>query len=56
MLIPNKLLTRISGSLAQIKTWNNAFKLKTEIRKIVYLLYQHNKTTKTHWNNLIKSL
>ena len=47
--------------LSQIKTGNNSNKLKNEIRKIIYLLHQHNKFTKNvnkknNKNNLIKSL
>ena len=45
-LNPKKLLTRFLTFFAQIKAGNNSYKLKTEIRQIVYLLYQHNKTTK----------
>ena len=32
--------------LAQIKAGNNSYKLKIEIRQILYHLYQHNKNTK----------
>ena len=46
LLTPNKLLTRLPILLAQIKAGNNSFKLKNEIREILYLLYQHNKITK----------
>ena len=46
ILTLNKLLTRLSILLAQIKTGNNSYKLKNEIRQILYLLYQHNKITK----------
>ena len=42
--------------LVQIKAGNNLYKLKSEIRHILYPLYQHNKITKTVYNNLIKSL
>ena len=42
ILTPNKLLTKLSIPLAQIKALNNSFKLKDEIRQILYLLYQHN--------------
>ena len=56
ILTPNKLLTRLAISLAQIKAGNNSCKLKYEIRKILYLLYQHNKITKKVYSNLIKSL
>ena len=42
----NKLLTRLPILLAQIKAGNNSYKLKNEIRQILYLLYQHNKINK----------
>ena len=45
-LTPNKLLTRLPILLAQIKAGNNSYKLKNEIRQILYLLYQHYKITK----------
>ena len=56
ILSPNKLLTRLPVLLAQIKAGDNSYKLKNEIRQILYLLYQHNKITKKVYNNLIKSL
>ena len=56
ILTPNKLLTRLPTLLAQIKAQKNSYKLKNEIRKILYLLYQHNKITKKGFNNLMKSL
>ena len=56
ILTPNKLLTRLPILLAQIKAGNNSYKLKNEIRQILYLLYQDNKITKKVHNNLIKSL
>ena len=46
ILTPNKLSIRLPILLAQIKAGNNSNKLKREIRKILYLLYQHNKITK----------
>ena len=46
ILTPNKLLTRLSILLAKMKAGNNSYKLKNEIRQILYLLYQHNKITK----------
>ena len=46
ILTPSKLLTRLPILLTQIKTGNNSHKLKNEIRKMLYLLYQHNKITK----------
>ena len=56
VLTPNKLLTRLPILLAQIKAGNNSYKLKSEIRQILYLLSQHNKIPKKICNNLIKSL
>ena len=56
ILTPNKLLTRLPIWLAQLKAENNSYKLKNEIRQILYLLYQHNKIAKKVYNNLIKSL
>ena len=47
ILTPNKVLTRLPILLAQIKSGNNSYKLKNEIRNILYLLYQHNKITKS---------
>ena len=55
-LTANKLLTRLPILLAQIKAKNISNKLKQEIRKILYLSYQHNKFTKKVCKNLIKSL
>ena len=42
--------------LAQIKAGNNLHKLKNQIRQILYLLYQDDKTTKKVCNNLIRAL
>ena len=56
ILTPNKLLTRLSILLAQIKSGKNSYKSKNEIRQILYLLYQHNKITNKVYNNLITSL
>ena len=54
----DKLLIRLPKLLAQTKPGNNSYKLKTEIREIVYLFYQHNEITKrfiifcsSHFNN-----
>ena len=46
ILVPNKLLTRLSVLLAQVKAGNNSHKLRPEIRQILYLLYQNIKITK----------
>ena len=56
ILTPNKLLTRLPILLAQRKAGINSYKLKSEIRQILYLLLEHNKITKKLYNNLIKSL
>ena len=56
IVTPNKLLTRPPILLVQLKTGNNLYKLKNEIRKIQYHLYHHNKIIKNVDNYLIKSL
>ena len=56
ILTTKKLLTRRPVLLSQIKAWNNSYKLKSEIRQILYFLHQHNKITRKLYNNLIKSL
>ena len=56
ILTPNKLLSRPSILLAEIKAGSNSYKSKNEIRQILHLLYQHNKITKKVYNNLMKSL
>ena len=55
-LASKKLLPRLPILLAQMKARNNSNNLKYEIRKMLYLLYQHNKITKKVHNNLIKLL
>ena len=49
----NKLLSKVIILLSQIKPGNNSIQ-KHVIRKIVYLLYQHNKIPNTLYKNLIK--
>ena len=56
ILIPNKLVTRLPILLAQTKAGNNSYKLKNEIRQLLYLLCQHNKIIKKVYNNVTKSL
>ena len=46
ILTPNKLLTRLSILLAQIKARNNSYIIKNGIRQVLYLLYHYNKITK----------
>ena len=55
ILTTNKFLARLPILLAQIKTGNNSYKLKMEIKQVLYLLYQHDKIAKKVYNNLIKS-
>ena len=51
-----KLVTRLSILLVQIKAGNISYKLRSEIRQTLYILYQHNKIPKTLYNILIESL
>ena len=46
ILTQNKLLSRLSILLAQIKAGNNSNKLINEIRQILYLFFQHKVTKK----------
>ena len=39
ILAPNTLITRLPILLAQIKPGNNLYKLKIEMKQILYLLY-----------------
>ena len=55
LLLTNKLVTILPVLLAQIKAGNNSYKLKNEIREILYPFYQHNKIAKKVDNNLMKS-
>ena len=43
ILTQNKLLTRLSILLVQIKVGNNLYKSKNEIRQTLYLLCKHKK-------------
>ena len=58
ILTPNKLLLdfQYSNIISKIKAGSNSCKLKTEIKQILYILYQQNQITKKVYNNLIKSL
>ena len=58
ILTPNKLLTRLPILLAQIKAGNNSYKLKNEIRQILYFCISTIKSLKkfttissSHYNN-----
>ena len=43
-------------ALAQVKAGNNSESLLSEIRQIVYSLYQSKQITKKVYNNIIKSI
>ena len=49
-------IDKTSNIISTIKAGNNSYKLKNEIKKLLHLLYQHNKISKKADNNLIKSL
>ena len=56
MLTPKQMLQRLTIALAQAKAGKNSESLLSEIRKIVYSLYQSKQTTKKVYNNIIKSI
>lgn len=55
IITPNRALIRLLILLASIIA-RISYKLKNDIKQILYLLSQHNKTTKTLYNKLIYSL
>ena len=56
ILTPKQMLQRLPIALAQIKAGNNSESLLTEIRRIVYSLYQSKEITKKVCNNIIRSI
>ena len=56
ILTNKQMLNRLPILLAQIQAGNNSKKLKNEIRQILYSLYRSKLSTKTVYNNLIKSI
>ena len=46
ILTPEKILSRLPISLAQLKAGNNLKELKNEIRQLLYLLYRSKKLSK----------
>ena len=46
ILTPNKMLSRLPISLAQLNAGNNSEKLQNENRQILYSLYRSEKLTK----------
>ena len=55
-LTPKQILQRLPIAFAQVKTGNNSESLLSEIRQIVYSLYQSKQITKKVYNNIIKSI
>ena len=55
VVTPNKLSIRFLVLLPQKKAGNNSYKLKSKIRQILYLLYQHNKTKKINFRTISSS-
>ena len=53
ILTSNQILSRLSTTLAQLKSGNNSEKLKNEMKQLLYYLYHSRKLTKTIYNNLI---
>ena len=56
ILTPKQMLRRLPIALAQVKAGNNSGSLLSEIRQILYYLYQSKQTTKKLYNNNIKSI
>ena len=50
------MLTRLPMHLAQVEAGNNSWKLKNEIRQLLYLLYRSKKINKTIYKNLIETI
>ena len=46
ILTPNRMISRLPITLAELKAGNNSEKLKNEIRQILYSLYRSKKLTK----------
>ena len=56
ILMPKQMLQILAIALAQVKVGNNSENLLTEMRQIIYSLYQAKKITKKLYKNLMKSL
>ena len=55
VLTPKQMLQRLPIALAQVKAGNNSESLLSEIRQILYSLYQSKQITKKVYDNIIKS-
>ena len=56
ILTPKQMLQRLPIALAQVKAGNNSESLLSEIRQIVYSLYQSKQIAEKVCNNIIKSI
>ena len=56
IMTPKQMITRLPNLLAQKKAGNNSYKLKNEIRQIIYSLYRSINLSKTLYNHLIDSI
>ena len=56
ILTPKKMLQWLPVALANVKAGNNSHSLLSEIRQIVYSLYQSKEITKKVYSNIIKSI
>ena len=56
ILTPKQMLQILAIALAQVKVGNNSENLLTQMRQIIYSLYQAKKITKKLYKNLMKSL
>ena len=53
ILTPNRMLSKLPVSSAQLKAGNNSEKLKNEIRQILYSLHRSKQLTKKFYKNLV---
>ena len=53
ILTPNKMLSRLPITLAQLNAGNNSEKLKNKIRQLLYSLYRSKNLTKQLYKSLI---
>ena len=56
ILTTKQMLQRLPIALAQVKAGNNSESLFSEIRQIVYSLYQSKQITKKVYTNIIRSI
>ena len=56
ILTPKQMLQRLPIALAQEKPGNRSERLSNEIRQIIFLCINQNKSQKKVYNNIIKSI